>query len=155
MQMLRVTSTPVFVAAPLYNLAVLEAGLADSKGVSYVESDIVPFDHDPASAGYHLRTQYVDGYAASTKISHYEASRTEADARHALAAAIEGSRLLELMTRPPSIGAPRAGYTRIFVDRRSRYVEFPTHAPPLPAQAVLDALAAYRRIVARSRAAAT
>ncbi len=44
---------------------------------------------------------------------------------------------------------PEVGRTRLYLDRRSRFLEFDTGAPPAVARGVLDALAAYELVARR------
>lgn len=143
-----VSHPPVATTSSLYNLAVLSSSPADDNGVFVVESDIVPFDNEPNSAGMHTRTTYMWDKAV-IQGEMYRATSAEATARHALADAIEGSGLLTMLTPTDDGSKPAPGLTRIFLDRRSRVIEFETAHAPAAAQAVLDALAAYRAIAER------
>ena len=141
------SSTP---SAPssLVNLAVLRTSDLAPNGDFTVDTTTVPFDDAPASAGFHMLTKYVQG-GALIHATQYFANPREAAARHALAAAIEGSGLLAQLQPATSIGRPEAGLTRIYLDRRSRFIEFANTSVPAAAQAVLDALEAYRLIASR------
>jgi hypothetical protein len=115
--------------------------------VPFVERAKDPYGGHVTSIGYR------DGKATGIGIRSYLKSDAERAAAGALLDAIHGSGLLELELPANDWQRPAVGRTRIYVDRRARFLEFDTAAPPPVAQAVLDALAAYQRIAARSIAA--
>ncbi|MBC7459865.1 MAG: hypothetical protein H7287_00745 [Thermoleophilia bacterium] len=132
----------------LYNLAVLSTSDVAANGDYTVDATTVPFDDEPSSAGFHMLTRYVEG-GARIHATQYLANPREAAARHALADAIDGSGLLTQLQPTTAKGRPDAGLTRIYLDRRSRFIEFANGAAPPAAQAVLDALEAYRLVASR------
>jgi hypothetical protein len=74
------------------------------------------------------------------------ATHAERVAAQALSDAIVGSGLIEQSPPIDYKFPPDAGLTRIFLNNRAHMIEFPTNNPPVVAQAVIDALAAYRLV---------
>lgn len=116
--------------------------------MNYV-TDMVQFQlRDGATLGGHrITTHYWWGNRMESTIQTYRRNTAERAAAAALHDAIVGSGLLELPLRENDWKLPELGRTRIYVDRRSRFLEFDAAAPPPVAQAVLDAMRAYREVV--------
>ncbi|MCW2974593.1 MAG: hypothetical protein JWN72_2866 [Thermoleophilia bacterium] len=142
------TSPAPSAVSSLENLAVLRTSDVAENGDYTVDTTTVPFDDAAGSAGFHMLTRYVQG-GALIHATQYFANPREAAARHALADAIEGSGLLAQLQPTTTKGRAEAGLTRIYLDRRSRFIEFSNTAVPAAAQAVLDALEAYRLVASR------
>ncbi|MCW2960065.1 MAG: hypothetical protein JWM90_452 [Thermoleophilia bacterium] len=143
------TSAPRGVTpTPLHNLHVITTGRPNDEGRFNVTTDTVTFgeiakgDH----GGNRITSQYVNGSLAGMHIRAYPTNAAERAAAQALDDAITGSGLLTQLTPSPNIGAPAIGFTRIFLDRRSKFIEFETDKAPAAAQAVLAALEVYRAI---------
>ncbi|MCW2955874.1 MAG: hypothetical protein JWO69_743 [Thermoleophilia bacterium] len=145
---MRISPTPV---VPLFNLHVITAGHPNASGRHDVVTDTVTFGglSPRQHGGSRITTQYVDDALQGAHVRAYSPDASERVAAQALADAIQGSGLLTQLVASTDRTRPAQGFTRIFVDRRSRVLEFETSRPPAAAQAVLDALEAYRAIALR------
>lgn len=150
MRIARTDAVPV-----IQNVHVSTMVATDDPSRTTLTTAFVPFvARDKSPYGGHVTTiGYRDGTSTGIGIRAYLKTDAERAAAGALLDAIRGSGLLELELPANDWQRPAVGRTRIYVDRRARFLEFDTAAPPPVAQAVLDALAAYRRIAARSIAA--
>jgi hypothetical protein len=131
------------------NVQVVRAGSVEA-GIQTVIHDSVNLgDYLPKNAlgGTRVTDRWVDGVNRQSWYETFRKSDAERDAAAALSDAIDGSGLIALL-RPTTddAGTPAAGRTRIYVDRRAQFIEFENGAVPAPAQAVLDALDAYRAL---------
>lgn len=139
-------TTPVAPATADFNLHVITTSEFRPDGTYVVDASEVTFGAAHRDGGFVFQSTYFpDGYVRMG-VRQISGNATERAAAQAVQDAVRASGLLALAVPAPGIGRPAPGYTRIYLDRRSSMVEFPISAPPAPAQAVLDAVAAYTRL---------
>jgi hypothetical protein len=110
----------------------------------------VPFGAaDGPYGGHRSTTTMVDGKAAGISLRAFSSSVAERAASQAVADAIRASGLLTAPLPPLDWKNPEAGRTRLYLDRRSRFLEFDTANPPAFVQAILGALATYEQVARR------
>lgn len=136
----------------------VEAMQADGRiGRMNFVTDMVQFQlRDGATLGGHrITSHYWWGNRMESTIQTYRRNAAERVAAAALHDAIIGSGFLQLPLRENDWQLPELGRTRIYVDRRSRFLEFDAAAPPPVALAVLDAIRGYRDAVLGGHAGGT
>jgi hypothetical protein len=115
-------------------------------------------DNDPSGdnhyGGHRTTSRWVDGASTGIAIRAFLNRPDERAAAQAVVDAITASGLLTAELPPLDWKNPEVGRTRLYLDRRSRFLEFDTANPPAVVQPVLDALAAYEVIARRFVAAA-
>ncbi|MCW2921407.1 MAG: hypothetical protein JWL76_1281 [Thermoleophilia bacterium] len=115
-------------------------------------------DYDTSSemhyGGHRTTSRWVDGQSTGIGISAFLNRPNERVAAQAVLDAIVASGLLTATLPPLDWKNPEVGRTRLYLDRRSRFLEFDTAAPPAVALPILDALAAYEIVARRNVAAA-
>ncbi|MCW2973391.1 MAG: hypothetical protein JWN72_1664 [Thermoleophilia bacterium] len=150
MQLLTVTPRPVLLNT-YANVQVVRAGLIEN-GIQSVIHDTVNLGLLPKRAvgGTRVTDRWVDGVNRQSWYETFRQGWDERDAADALSDAIDGSGLVQLLqpTTKGDTGNPQPGHTRIYVDRRTAFIDFDNGHVPAPAQAVLDALDAYRKLAA-------
>lgn len=115
-------------------------------GVTSLRTTFVPFgDIDDYYGGDVTTATIVDGRITGMRLRAFVNRPEERMAAQALHDAITASGLLEMELPANDWKHPSVGRTRLYVDRRSRFLEFDTAAPPAIVQGVLGALAAYER----------
>ncbi|MCW2955875.1 MAG: hypothetical protein JWO69_744 [Thermoleophilia bacterium] len=141
----RTALAPTVVHSDFANLQVVVAGPVVG-GRQTVVQDSVNLGVLPKRAlgGARVTSTWVDGVNRRSEYEQFRQSTGERAAAQALADAIEGSGLVALLRPTTDNGTPAAGRTRIYVDRRAQFIEFATGDAPAAAQAVLEALTAYR-----------
>jgi hypothetical protein len=132
-----------------HNICVMTTGNPSVKdGTLQVQIDTVPLTDDTDS-GDRVTFAYAPGWhLIGMRSTVFAASAEERAAAHALDQAIAGSGLVQLVK--PSVDHQQGdvGYTRIFLDRRSMFIEFRTGHAPAAAKAVLAALKQYQTVAA-------
>lgn len=115
-------------------------------------------DYDPSGAnrygGHRTTSRWVDGQSTGIGIRAFLNRPNERVAAQAVVDAIVASGLLTAELPPLDWKNPEVGRSRLYLDRRSRFLEFDTANPPAVARPILDALAAYELVARRNVAAA-
>ena len=115
-------------------------------------------DNDPTGdntyGGHRTTSRWVDGSSTGIGIRGFLNRPAERAAAQAVVDAIVASGLLTAELPPLDWKNPEVGRTRLYLDRRSRFLEFDTANPPAVARPILDALAAYELVARRGLAAA-
>ena len=115
-------------------------------------------DYDPSGdnhyGGHRTTSRWVNGQSTGIGIRAFLNRPDERLAAQAVLDAITASGLLAAELPPLDWKNPEAGRTRLYLDRRSRFLEFDTANPPAVARPILDALAAYELVARRNIAAA-
>lgn len=110
-------------------------------------------DLDPTSerpyGGNRTTSRWVDGASTGMHIRAFVSRPAERAAAQGVVDAIAASGLLTASLPPLDWKNPDVGRTRLYLDRRSRFLEFDTGNPPAIARPILDALAAYELIARR------
>lgn len=131
------------------NFALLTTSPIQSDGSYTVDTASGGFDPADRSGGFITHTVYSpDGYARMNA-QRRPGGAAERVAALAIRDAILGTGLLQLaVVRPEDgwIGMPDPGMTRLYLDRRSAYVEYRTDAPPAAMTPVLAAIEAWKRV---------
>jgi hypothetical protein len=109
---------------------------------------------DGPYGGHRSTTTMVDGRAAGISLRAFSSSVAERAASQAVADAIRASGLLTAQLPPLDWRNPEPGRTRLYLDRRSRFLEFDTANPPAVVQGILGALTTYEQVARRGLAAA-
>jgi len=120
-------------------------------GTQKVVQDTINFGALPkrAAGATRVTSEWIDGVNRKSWYETFRQSSVERAASDALADAIDGSGLIALLQPTGDDRAqPAAGHTRIFFDKRSLFIDFANDAVPVAAQAVLDAVTAYRMVAA-------
>lgn len=117
--------------------------------VTYLDTVFV--DTDPANAdapygGTRSRSQWVNGESTGIRLTAFLRRPDERAAAQAVVDAITASGLLAADLPVLDWKNPEVGRTRLYLDRRSRFLEYDTANPPAVVQPILDAIAAYERI---------
>ncbi len=107
-------------------------------------------DNDPAGnnhyGGHRTTSTWVNGKSTGIGIRAFLNRPAERAAAQAVVDAIVASGLLTAELPPLDWKNPEVGRTRLYLDRRSRFLEFDTANPPAVVRPVLDGLAAYELI---------
>lgn len=115
-------------------------------------------DNDPTGdnhyGGHRTTSRWVDGQSTGIGIRGFLNRPAERIAAQAVVDAIAASGLLTAELPPLDWKNPEIGRTRLYLDRRSRFLEFDTTNPPAVVRPVLDALAAYELVARRGLVAA-
>lgn len=109
----------------------------------------VPFGAEPVGGGYVMQSRLINGVPTATAVTPLRVEAAERVAAQAVLDAITASGLLEAELPPKDRTNPAAGRSRLYLDRRSRFLEFDTAAPPAIVQPVLQALAGYESVARR------
>lgn len=121
--------------------------------VTTLYATFVPREKDPYG-GHRSTIRKVDGQSVGIGLRAFVQDATERQAAQAVLDAIVGSGLLQADLPKLDWKTPEVGRTRLYLDRRSRFLEFETAAPPAVAAPILQALAAYEQVARRNVAAA-
>jgi hypothetical protein len=132
----------------LRNVFLTSSIATDNPSVMMLRSVMVAFDAtaDTHYGGHVSTTRMVDGRASGIQLRAYLNRPAERAAAQSVEDAIRASGLLDTNLPPLDWKHPAAGRTRLYLDRRSHFLEYETGKPPAVAQPVLDALEAYQRI---------
>jgi hypothetical protein len=140
----------------LRNIFLTSRVATDEPNVTLLTSLFV--DNDPAGDGHYgghrTTSRWVDGHSTGIGIRAFLNRPNERAAAQAVVDAIVASGLLTAELPPLDWKNPEVGRTRLYLDRRSRFLEFDTANPPAIARPILDALAAYELVARRNVAAA-
>ncbi len=131
-------------ALPLYNLH-LETSAMTSGGFESLRRLQVGFDAPRSGYGGFESTVYFrDGKTAGINTRGFVANKNERAAAHAVLDAVIASGLLTQDLPTGDWRRPAIGRSRLYFDRRSRFVEFDTSRPPAVLQGILSAILLYR-----------
>lgn len=132
--------------APHINLWVLTAYPTQNPSVTKQVGTFVPFQNLQLPYGGRQSTiTFTNGKVTSISARSFQATERERAAAATVNDAINGSGLLNLEFRPNDHARTPIGHTRIFLDNRSRFVEFPTDQLPAAAAQVVDAATLYAK----------
>ncbi len=112
----------------------------------FVDNDLQPGDY----GGTRSTSRWVDGSSTGIHLRAFTADADERRAAQAVVDAIAASGLLTAELPPLDWKNPEVGRTRLYLDRRSRFLEFDTATPPAIVRPVLDALASYELVARRA-----
>jgi hypothetical protein len=133
------------------NVHLVSMTATDFPHVTTMGNLYVPF-HVDASApygGHRVTTHIVDGRQAGIALRAFVNRDAERVAAQAVYDAIAASGLLTAQLPANDRQRPEVGHTRLYLDRRNRFLEFETAQPPAIVQPVLQALASYEAIARR------
>ncbi len=137
---------------PISNLHIVTGHAVEGEpGRMYATIRAVAAEPHGPYGGTVSRIDYLNGRATGISLRAFERRTHERAAASALFDAVRASGLLEKMTSPASRERVGIGRTQIFINNRSRGIEFDSEKAPVEAQAALDAYAAYEKLASATQ----